>query len=823
MLPILEILEQIRGNLNNNNTLILQAPPGAGKSTVLPLELMNEPWLQNKKIIMLEPRRLAARSVASRMASLLNEETGQTIGYRVRFESKTSDKTKIEVVTEGILTRMVQKDNALSDIGLIIFDEFHERSLQADLALALARESQQILREDLRILIMSATLDGTKLSELLNNAPVLTSTGRQFPVAISYSNPEKESPIHEYMYRAITKAFKETDGDILAFFPGAGEILRTKEKLETAINADIYPLYGDLPAKEQQAAILPSPQGRRKIVMATSIAETSLTIDGIKTVIDSGYSRVSRFDPRTGLTRLETVKVTKDAADQRAGRAGRLGPGTCIRMWPEGSHQYLNDHRTPEILEADLSPAVLELSNWGVNDIRQLTWLTPPPAGSVNQSKELLEKLFALENGKITDTGKQILNLPTHPRIAHLLLEGKKKSLTSLAIDIASIIEEKDPLDRDSGRNLISRIEVLRKYRNKEKVQADKNTLERIEKLVLSWRRLLQPKEPEKTYRAEDVGMLLAAAYPERIARKKENNFYKLASGRTASINQNDPLIVEEWICIAHLDAGIQEGKIFLAAPFNPGDTPELITESKTLQWDGKKGMLIAQKVKRIGEIILESKPSSDFTKEERIKILNDLIKKEGLQLLPWNEDTDQLQARVLSLKAWRPNETWPDISKKTLVETPESWLEFYLENIKQKADFEKLDLLNIIKATIPWEQQMKMEELAPEKIKVPSGSLIEIKYFPDGSTPVIAVRLQELFGLPETPFINEGKTGLLIHLLSPGYKPVQVTKDLKSFWNNTYAEVKKELKSRYPKHSWPDDPWTAEAVRGVKHKNKPS
>jgi ATP-dependent helicase HrpB len=448
--PVLEILSELKHQLSQRNVIILQAPPGAGKSTVLPLELLNETWLEGKKIIMLEPRRLAARSVAYRMASLQNSPVGDRVGYRIRFESKVTSTTRIEVVTEGILTRMLQSDNTLEDVGLIIFDEFHERSLQADLALALSLQVQKTLRDDLRILIMSATLDGALLSSLLGNAPVISTSGKQFPVKHLYYNFDPEAHIPVKTARGIRKAISEHSGDILAFLPGAGEISRTQSLLEAEnLGAAVYALYGDLPMKKQQEAILPLPDGRRKIVLATSIAETSLTIEGVTVVVDSGYSRVPRFDPRSGLTRLETIRVTKDAADQRAGRAGRLGPGTCYRLWSEGMNASLVLHRSPEILDADLAPLMLELSQWGVTNVKDLIWITPPPVGAVNQAIELLQQLEAVEDGRITDRGKKMLMLPTHPRIAHMLLSAShSREGEGLATDIAALLEEKDPLPK---------------------------------------------------------------------------------------------------------------------------------------------------------------------------------------------------------------------------------------------------------------------------------------------------------------------------------------------------------------------------------------
>lgn len=828
--PINDIIPELKTELKKHPVLILQAPPGAGKSTVLPIQLINEKWLGDKKIIMLEPRRLAARSVANRMAFLLNQEIANTIGYRIRFENKTSRQTKIEVVTEGILTRMLQNDNALEGVGLVIFDEFHERSLNADLALALCLQTQQVLRNDLKILIMSATLDGAKLSSLLNNAPILTSEGRQFPVTLKYENVDDKTPLHNTMAKAIKKALQEQQGDILAFLPGAGEILRTQQLLEEQISASIYPLFGDLSAQKQQEAILPHPQGKRKVVLATAIAETSLTIEGITTVIDCGYSRVPKFDARSGFTKLETVKITKDAADQRAGRAGRLGPGVCYRLWREGSHIRLLPNRKPEILEADLAPLILELTEWGIKNTNELMWLNPPPEGNVLQAKELLKQLGATQKSNITERGKQLLQMPTHPRIAHLLVEAKhwqkqnqQINYTALASDVAALLEERDPLQKDSGTDISLRIEILRKWRNKEFVNADKRVLERIERLAQSWRKLLNTETDNTMPDVFAIGKLIAAAYPERVAKRIDKNGlrYRLANGRIVKVLEQDALHKEEYIAIAQLDAGTNEGKIFMASPLNPDDLMDLAIEKETIFWDNERGVVVGKIEKCVGGIVLQSKAIQKINDELRIKIICDAIKNEGLKMLGWKEEYVDLQSRIMSLKAWRVDEAWADVSTENLLNTVEDWLAPYLTSINKRIELQQLNFSQIIISILPWELANKLDKLAPEKIKVPSGSMIKIKYFADGKKPEMEVRLQELFGLLETPAVNEEKNKILLHLLSPGYKPVQVTQDLNSFWSKTYFDVRKDLLSRYPKHSWPENPLTAEAVRGAK-KRKP-
>jgi len=826
--PINEIIPELKMRLQKQPLVILQAPPGAGKSTVLPIRLLNENWLGAQKIIMLEPRRLAARSVANRMAALLDDEIGNTVGYRVRFENKVSKQTKIEVVTEGILTRMLQNDNALENVGLVIFDEFHERSLNADLALALCLQVQQILRSDLRILIMSATLDSVKLSALLNNAPIITSEGRQYPVELKYEAVDDKTPIHITTAKTIKKAWNEQPGDILAFLPGAGEIQRTQDLLEETTIASIHPLYGDLSMQKQQEALLPNPQGKRKIVLATSIAETSLTIEGITTVVDCGYSRVPKFDTRSGFTKLETVKISKDAADQRAGRAGRLGPGVCYRMWSQGAHIHLQPNRKPEILEADLAPLILELAEWGVKNINDLVWLNAPPEGNVLQAKELLNQLGALENGAITLRGKELLQLPTHPRIAHLLAEAKlwqqkntALNFMALAADVAAILEERDPLSKESGTDISLRVEALRNWRNKEFVNADKRVLERIERLSQSWRKLLKTETDNSTADVFAVGKLIAAAYPERIAKRVEKNSlrYRLANGRIVKLQEHDPLHTEEYIAIAQLDAGSAEGKVFMASPLNTDDLKDLAIEKEKVYWDKERRMVVAVTEKSVGGIVLQSKPLTKINDEQRIKIICDAVREEGLKLLGWSDEQTELQARILSLKQWRTHEEWTDVSNENLLNTLEEWLPPYLIGISKQAELQKLNWNQILISLLPYTLAQKLDALAPERIQVPSGSMIKIHYFADGKKPELEVRLQELFGMTETPSVNEGRNKVLLHLLSPGYKPVQVTQDLNSFWTKTYFEVRKDLLSRYPKHSWPENPLTAEAVRGVKKK----
>jgi ATP-dependent helicase HrpB len=816
-LPVLEILPSLRTALESHRLVILTAPPGAGKSTFVPLELLRESWLENSGIVMLQPRRLAARAVASRMAAQLSEAVGRTVGYQVRLERKISKDTRLEVVTEGILTRRLQSDPTLEGVGLVIFDEFHERGLHADTALALIREVQAALCEDLRVLIMSATLDAENLSRDLGDAPVISSAGRAFPVEIKYAPRDPEDAIRTVV-SAVRRALEDHAGDVLVFLPGAAEINRVERMLDDLQDISIRPLYGDLPLEAQQAAIMSEPT--RRVVLATNIAETSLTIEGVRVVIDSGLARASRFDQGSGFTKLETVRITRDSADQRAGRAGRVAPGVCYRLWSESTHAGMIAQRNPEMLEADLAPFALELAAWGSSEA-DLQWVTPPPATAMKQARGLLTNLNALEPnqtvGKITPHGRAIHALGTHPRLAHLLLEGKRLGFAALACDLAALLEERDPLPRDAGADAMLRLEALRSWRmNQGSSGANTNALKRIDQLAASYRSKLEVPANQGLLEPLTVGRLIALAYPERIAQQRTGarERYKLASGRGVKLPPQDVLSNDPWLAVAHLDAGSDEGRVWLAAPIDPRDVQ---TESRdVIAWDARTGTLTAQREQRIGELVLETKPLANIPEETRARALCEAIRREGLEVLPWTDHTRQIQARAAALRIWRPNDDLPDLSEIALTETLENWLAPFLTGIRKRDDFAKLDLETALKSALTYQQAQRLETLAPSKMHVPSGSNIKLEYAADGGTPVLAVRLQEVFGLLETPTVNDGQTRVLLHLLSPAYRPVQVTQDLRSFWQNTYPNVRKELGRRYPKHSWPEDPWTAQAVRGA-------
>lgn len=819
-LPITEVFDELKQRLQETNTVLLSAPAGAGKSTLIPIALYKEAWLGDKKIIMLEPRRLAARAIAERLAELLGEKVGETVGYRIRFETVISARTKIEIVTEGILTRMLQSDNSLEEYGLVIFDEFHERSLNADLAMALARESQTILRPDMRILIMSATLDLLQLATLLN-APVVKSDGRQYPIEINYSSTDCELAfVSELVCKTVVQSLQNDTGDILVFLPGQGEIKKCAETLKRITkNTSIHELYGNLPKAKQQAAIRPNRSDKRKIVLATSIAETSLTIEGVKVVIDTGLGRTLKFDPRTGLSGLKTIQISKSSADQRAGRAGRLGPGKCYRLWTKISHERMKEHLPPEIMDADLTPLALELAQWGIADITQLTWLDTPPPHHVFQAKELLEDLGAISKGIITEDGKRMAQIPTHPRIAHMLIKAKEQGLLGIGTDLAAILDERDPLPKESGIDITLRIEALRRFRNN---NGTGGIFGRIEKIAKQYRKLFNSEVDNTFFDPFDVGMILVHAYPERIAfaRPGNNAQFQLSNGNYATAGHRDDLAHEPWLAIAHMNVQEDTGRIFLAAPLNPKDLLPFVKEHTVTTWNTKKGGLIAQKETRIGRIILKTEQLSSVDEDLLHTAISHVIRKEGGHLLDFNEAVQNWQNRIATVKKWYPNESWPNTSLQFLLDTNEEWLTPYLNDIKRPEDLKKIDLYQILKYSLTLDQQRLLNELAPKYLDVPSGSKIQIVYQRNGSSPVVAVRIQEVFGMQQTPTVNNGKTPILLHLLSPAFKPVQITSDLTNFWEHTYFEVRKELRIKYKKHAWPENPREHPAIKGTKKQN---
>lgn len=834
-LPIHDALSNLRDALRTHSSVVLQAPPGAGKSTGVPLALLNEPWLNGRKIVMLEPRRLAARAVATRMAWQLNEPVGRTVGYRTRLDSKVSKDTRIEVVTEGILTRRLQNDAAIEDIAIVIFDEFHERSLQADFGLALCLDVQESLREDLKLLVMSATLDGEAVAKLMNDAPIVTSEGKMFPVKTVYRsrNPSPQpSPTRgegetiRTIANAILSALNANTGDVLVFLPGQGEIRRVQRLLEESAlpkNTRVLPLFGELSPAEQDAAIQPSEAGKRKIVLATNIAETSLTIEGIRIVVDSGLARRSRFDPVTGMSRLDLVRISRASADQRRGRAGRIESGVCYRLWTETEHASLNAHTPPEIVEADLAPLALELVNWG-SDANSLRWLDAPPTATLAQARELLQSLQALDaNGKVTAHGRAMAAFGAHPRLAHMMLRAKEHQLGSLAALLAALLGERDLLRTRGTRDVDMRLRL--DALNSENalpngVEVDRGAKQRVLRSAELFAKQLGVTLP-RHHDDADIGLLLAWAFPDRIARSRgAGGRYLLANGRGATLVDAQVLGSAEFLSIAELDDSDREAKIRLAAPISKAtleaNFANSIHSTTRIEWDAREQMVVARTERTLGALMLSERKLDNADPDAIAHAMLDGIRLLTLNALPWTTAARTLQARIefaRHIDTHAP-EPWPAVNDAALIADLD-WLLPWLNNISRRDHLTRLDLHAILLSSLNWTLQKRLDELAPTHLAVPSGSHIPIDY--GNNPPTLSVRLQEMFGLTETPCVGGGRVALLIELLSPARRPVQTTQDLKSFWARGYHDVKKDLKGRYPKHYWPDDPLQAEATARAK------
>lgn len=836
-LPIDSVLPALRQALAARHEVVLEAPPGAGKTTRVPLALLGEAWLDGQSILMLEPRRLAARAAAERLAAELGEKVGETVGYRIRLDSRVGPKTRIEVVTEGILARRLQDDPALEGVGLVIFDEFHERSLDADLALALTLNGRALLRDEppLKVLVMSATLEGERLSALLGDAPVVRSEGRMFPVDIRWGRPWQTGEfIEPRVVQTVQQALADEPGSLLVFLPGQAEIRRVAEQLGEALAGRpevlICPLHGELDLDAQRAAIEPAPTGKRKVVLATNIAETSLTIDGVRVVVDAGLARVPRFDPGSGMTRLDTQRISRASATQRAGRAGRLEAGACYRLWSEAQHDQLPAYGAAEILQADLAGLALQLARWGVAP-QELAWLDLPPAAAYAQAQDLLERLGALASraggGSLTPHGQAMAEVPAHPRIAHLLLRGHALGLGQLACDLAALLGERDIL-RGNDADLHHRIALLAGEQSGPR--AGRGAVQRVRQLARQFKGYLRGPVREPVADPDHprwLGGLLAFAYPDRIARQRRagGGEYRLANGRAALFGEPDALMKEAWLVIADLGSrqGQREERIYLAAALEPALFETILAEQVSvhdeLEWDEREGVLRAERQRKVGELVLSTEALPNLDAEARSRALLGLVRRKGLELLPWTPELRQWQARIALLRRLdldgKGDSEWPDVSDSALLASLDDWLLPYLGKVSRLSHFANLELSGILHALLPWPLPQWLDEQAPRTLQVPSGSNIRLDYseFP----PVLAVRLQELFGLADTPRIAGGRVAVKLHLLSPAQRPVQVTQDLANFWRSTYAQVKKDLKGRYPKHYWPDDPLIAEPTARAK------
>ena len=802
-LPIKEALPALHEALSARPAVLLEAPPGAGKSTVVPIALLQAPWLKGQKILMLEPRRIAARAVAMRMATLLGEPIGRTVGFRTRLETRVSRDTRIEVVTEGILTRMLQEDSALLGLGCVIFDEFHERSLNADLGLALCIESRENLREDLRLLVMSATLDLKPLVRLLSDAPIVSAQGRSFEVTTHYVPRRNDIHLELQVAQVVRTAIRDHSGDILCFLPGAAEIRRVQRTLQESDldrGVRVMPLYGELEGAEQDAALAPSPPGQRKIVLATSIAETSLTIEGIRVVVDGGLRRYSEFDPTTGMSRLVTGKVSQAAADQRRGRAGRLSAGDCYRLWSEGTHASLNPQTPPEILHADLAPLA--------------------------QARELLQQLEAIDAaGRITAHGRILAKLGMHPRLAHMRIKAQELGAERLACDLAAILSERDILRANAGArdaDLRLRVAVLRGDQRDLPAGAtvDARARAQAQRTSSNWQRDLPRDSRDSADPHHATGILLAWAYPDRIAQSRgDGGRYLLANGRGARFAEAQALAKSEFIVAAELDGAEREARIFLAAPIGLDDLnahfAALIRESAEIRWDDRSGTVSAKRERCLGALLLASSEIRDPNPDEMHQAVLLGLKQTGIAGLPWTKELRQWRARTMLMRQYQiaAPAPWPDLSDEALERDIEQWAPAWIMGFTRREHFAKLDLGQALRSFLNHAQTNIVEREAPTHFTVPSGSRIPIDYL-DGENPSLSVRLQELFGLNSTPAVAGGKLPLVLKLLSPAGRPVQITKDLVSFWNRGYHEVKKDLKGRYPKHYWPEDPYTAQATR---------
>ena len=831
-LPIDEILPALRTVLSTQRNAVVEAPPGAGKSTVVPIALLDEPWLRGGKIVMLEPRRLATRAVATRMATTLGESPGETVGYRMRLETRVGKRTRIEVVTEGVFTRMLQSDPALEGVAAVLFDEFHERSLHADTGLAFALDSQENLSPDLRLLVMSATLDGAAVAKLLGNAPVVTAAGRMYPVDVHYVGsgmptlPGGRDAPELAVVRAIKRALAEAPGDMLVFLPGAGEIRRVQGMLGgLGPDLDVMPLFGELAAGDQDAALRPARPGRRKIVLATNIAETSLTIDGVRIVVDAGLERRSLFDPASGMNRLEVQRISRASAEQRAGRAGRTAPGVCFRLWGEGAERSLAAFAPPEVCVADLAPLALDLAVWGT-EANSLRWLDAPPAATLASARDLLRRLGALDaGGKVTAHGRAMQQFPAHPRLAHMLLKARDLEAGALAAELAALLSDRDLLRAGSGGNprardsdIRTRLEALRRGA----ADIDRGALDRVRRTQRSFEQQLGPGRPRGSENVEP-GVLLGLAYPDRVARRRPGSEarYQMSNGRGALFAAAESIAREEFIVAVDLDDREREAQIRLAAPLDKADlleyfAPDLLRADE-LAWDERTEAVVARRVIRFDELLVEEKPLNDVPRAASAAAMLDGVRSMGIESLPWDDEARDFQARCEFVRKLDRKDLgdWPDFSPPALARDL-AWLEPFLEGATRRSQLTRVPLPAALRARLNYDQQRKLETFAPTHIDLPTGTRARIDYL-DDNAPVASMRMQEVFGLAATPRIGGGTVAVTFTLLSPGRKPLQITRDLASFWRNAYVEVRKDMRGRYPRHYWPENPLEAEPTRRAK------
>jgi len=824
----------LRTALASHRDAVLTAPPGAGKSTLVPLALLDEPWMAGRKLLLLEPRRVAARAVAARMAELRGEAVGETVGYRMRMDTRVSRNTRIEVITEGVLTRMLQSDPALEGVGAVLFDEFHERSLQADLGLALCIDARRQLDAIFRIIIMSATIEGARVGALLENAPVVDVPGRAFPVEVHYAGnglptlPGIGASPERLVAAQVRAALAGSEGDVLVFLPGTGEIRRVRGMLADLAGPglELLMLYGELAAAEQDAVLRGHRPGVRRIVLATNVAETSVTIPGVRVVVDAGLARRSRFDPLTGMSRLELQRISRASADQRAGRAGRTAPGACYRLWSEGAHASLAAHTPPEILETDLAPLALELAQWGSADAAGLAWLDAPPAAMLAQARELLLRLGALDAaGRITPGGRAMASLPLHPRLAHMLCAAPAGAARREAAELAALVSERDLL-RGAGRerdpDMRSRLEVLR--REASAAGIDRGALERVRRTAAQLERSAGSIATQAGEFEDSPGALLALAYPDRIAQRREGGGgrYLLANGRGAAFPAAHALGNQEYLVAVELDDREREARIDLAAPVSrsalEAAAGDALERSEEVRWDARSGAVLARRVLRLGALLLEEKPLAKLPPGAAASAMLEGVRELGLAALPWDDGTRMLQARLEFVRALGRGDLggWPASDEAGLLAALDDWLPPWLEGCTRREHLARIPLAEALLARLTGTQRRALDELAPRELAVPTGSRLRIDYL-DDNAPCLSVRLQEVFGMAETPRIGGGSRPVTFKLLSPAQRPVQITRDLAGFWRSSYAEVRKEMRGRYPRHHWPENPLEAAPHRGVR------